>query len=72
MGTPPAPENQDPPPGVNEAVAAGSPLVASPWAPFSEGFFRALWVAQLVSNIGTWMQNVGAVWLMGSLGGSAF
>jgi MFS family permease len=57
---------------VIEAVAAGSPLVASPWAPFSEGFFRALWVAQLVSNMGTWMQNVGAVWLMGSLGGSAF
>jgi MFS family permease len=33
--------------------------------------FRALWVAQLVSNVGTWMQNVGAVWLMGTLGGSA-
>jgi MFS family permease/quinol monooxygenase YgiN len=29
-----------------------------------------LFVAQLVSNIGTWMQSVGAVWLMGDLGGS--
>jgi MFS family permease len=29
--------------------------------------FRALWLAALVSNIGTWMQNVGAVWYMTSL-----
>ena len=29
--------------------------------------FRALWLASLESNIGTWMQNVGAAWLMTSL-----
>jgi MFS family permease len=29
--------------------------------------FRALWIAGLVSNLGTWMQNVGAAWLMTSL-----
>jgi MFS family permease len=29
--------------------------------------FRALWLASLVSNIGTWMQNVGGAWLMTSL-----
>ncbi|WP_165699430.1 MFS transporter [Hymenobacter jejuensis] len=40
-----------------------APLV-SPWAPLKEGFFRMLWIASFVSNIGTWMQNVGAVWLM--------
>lgn len=33
--------------------------------------FLALWMAQLVSNVGTWMQNVAAVWLMGTLGGGA-
>lgn len=33
--------------------------------------YRALWIAQLVSNIGTWMQVVGAQWLMGSLRGTA-
>ncbi len=26
--------------------------------------FRALWIAQFVSNIGTWMQTVGAQWLL--------
>lgn len=29
--------------------------------------FRALWIASLVSNIGTWMQEVGGGWLMASL-----
>jgi predicted MFS family arabinose efflux permease len=33
--------------------------------------FRALWVAALASNIGFWMQNVGAVWLMTRLSQSA-
>jgi MFS family permease len=29
--------------------------------------FRALWTANIVSNIGTWMQTVGGAWLMTSL-----
>ncbi|HVJ00825.1 MAG TPA: MFS transporter, partial [Sphingomonas sp.] len=29
--------------------------------------FRALWIATIVSNIGTWMHDVGAAWLMTSL-----
>lgn len=33
--------------------------------------FRALWLAQFASNIGTWAQTVGAQWLMGDLGGTA-
>ncbi len=32
--------------------------------------FRALWIATLVSNIGTWMNDVGAGWLMTSLASS--
>jgi MFS family permease len=31
--------------------------------------FAALWIAQFVSNTGTWAQTVGAQWLMGDLGG---
>src|SRR5215213_7769121 len=31
----------------------------------------ALWIAALVSNVGYWMQSVGAVWQVGSEGGSA-
>src|SRR4051794_24267740 len=26
--------------------------------------FRALWIAQFASNVGTWMQTVGAQWLL--------
>src|SRR5213080_3690856 len=39
----------------------------SAWTPLSHRVFRALWIASLVSNIGTWMQNVSAAWLMTSL-----
>ena len=36
----------------------------SAWAPLRIGLFRTLWVAALVSNVGTWMQTVGAQWLL--------
>ena len=36
----------------------------STWAPLRIATFRALWLAALVSNIGTWMQTVGAQWLL--------
>lgn len=39
----------------------------SPWEPLSIRTFRYLWLATLVSNIGTWMHEVGAGWLMTSL-----
>jgi MFS family permease len=39
----------------------------SPWAPLRIPLFRALIIAQFASNIGTWMQTVGAQWLMGDL-----
>jgi MFS family permease len=45
--------------------------VTSAWAPLRHPLYRMLWIAQLVSNVGTWMQTVGAQWLMGTLGGSA-
>jgi len=38
------------------------------WTPLRRhAVFRSLWLAGVVSNVGTWMQNVGAVWLMTSL-----
>ena len=37
---------------------------SSPWAPLRIGLFRTLWIAVLVSNVGTWMQTVGAQWLL--------
>ena len=39
--------------------------------PFAYGLFRAIWVAGLVSNVGTWMQNVAGVWLVTTLTTSA-
>jgi hypothetical protein len=42
-------------------------IAESPWTPLSHPVFRALWIASLVSNIGTWMQNVSAAWAMTSL-----
>jgi MFS family permease/quinol monooxygenase YgiN len=46
------------------------PVDATPqnaWAPLKQPLFRALWTASVVSNIGTWMQNVGVAWLMTSM-----
>lgn len=39
----------------------------SPWRPLRHPTFRALWLATLASNLGTWLQSVGAAWLMTSL-----
>jgi len=32
----------------------------SAWTPLLHSLFRWLWIASVVSNVGTWMQNVGA------------
>jgi MFS family permease len=53
-------------PSPEPAAAAPSAL-----APLARPVFRALWIAALVSNVGYWMQSVGAVWQVGSEGGSA-
>lgn len=43
------------------------PPTASAERPLSNPVFRALWIATIVSNVGTWMHDVGAGWLMTSL-----
>src|SRR6476620_11572872 len=35
--------------------------------PLQEPLFRSLWLAAVISYTGTWMQNVGAGWLMTQL-----
>lgn len=50
----------------NAAAAAGHEN-ASPWSPLRSPVFHALWIASVVSNLGTWMQNIGAAWLMTTL-----
>jgi predicted MFS family arabinose efflux permease len=44
---------------------------SSAWAPLAHKLFAAMWGAQFVSNVGSWMQTVGAQWLMLALTGSA-
>lgn len=39
--------------------------------PFLYPVFRAIWIASVVSNVGTWMQNVAGVWLVTTLTTSA-
>ena len=43
----------------------------SAWAPFAVPVFRVLWFAQLGSNVGTWMQTVGAQWFLVDAAASA-
>src|SRR6516162_2009426 len=40
---------------------------SSAWAPLKEPLFRSMWVAAIISYIGTWMQAVGAGWMMAVL-----
>jgi len=37
------------------------------WEPLREPLFRSLWIAAVISYTGSWMQNVGAGWLMTEL-----
>ena len=50
-----------------EAAGTHAGRSASAWTPLREPVFQALWIATVVSNIGTWMQDVGESWLMTSL-----
>lgn len=43
---------------------SGTEPPGSAWAPLRVSAFRGLWLAQLGSLIGTWMQTVGAQWLL--------
>ena len=47
--------------GPNSAAPSST---SSAWAPLAARTFRALWLAQFASNVGTWVQSVGAQWLL--------
>jgi len=49
------------------AHPARSVSAVSSLAPLRVPLFRALWIATIASNLGTWMQDVGESWLMVSL-----
>lgn len=49
------------------AATAPQEVPPSAWAPFRHAPFAVLWTAAVVSNVGTWMHDVAAGWLMTSL-----
>ncbi len=58
--------------GTGPVAASGTAAARVPaWSPFRHRLFAAMWGAQFVSNIGSWMQTVAAQWLMLTLTGSA-
>jgi MFS family permease len=66
MGRPEPPGRAD---QSGPVATAGDP--ASAWSPFRHRLFAAMWGAQFVSNVGSWMQTVAAQWLMLTLTSSA-
>ncbi len=48
-------------PGKASSIATAD---SSAWAPLAQRAFRWLWLGMLISWIGTWMQTVGAQWLL--------
>ena len=56
---------------MNDSTANPASAGSDAWAPLRRPVFRSLWIASLVSSIGTWMQSMGAGWLMTELTHSA-
>jgi MFS family permease len=48
----------------SESISTTAAAPTSAWAPLRNSVFRALWLAVLGSQVGTWMQTVGAQWLL--------
>lgn len=57
----------------NSQAQVGSlkPRLPASLSPFRYPMYRAIWLATLVSNLGLWIQSVGAAWLMTSIAPSA-
>ena len=47
-----------------DGTGSAGTSATSTWAPLRIGVFRGLFIAALTSNIGTWMQTVGAQWFL--------
>jgi len=75
VSTPPTATSPPPPPLIEPVPLAPSGSISpsrdGPLTPFRVRAFRWLWVAALASNIGTWMHEIGAGWLMKDLTGGS-
>src|SRR3989442_1325656 len=52
---------------VREPLHDSETRPSSAWSPLAHPVFRALWLASCVSNVGTWMHDTSAAWLMTGL-----
>ena len=52
---------------MTQVAQSGISRSSGPWQPLRNGTFRNLLAANLISDIGTFMQTVGAAWLMTSI-----
>src|ERR1700691_203258 len=58
---------------MNDALTTSQPHSAAPaGSPFRHKAYSVIWVATVVSNVGSWMYNVASGWLMTSLDPNAF
>jgi len=64
--------------GIHRSLGGGAPLSSSPWRcripltrPLRHARYRNIWLANMVSNMGTWIQTFASAWLVASLSGSA-
>src|SRR5262245_43479219 len=59
---------------VEEELSAGertAAAAASPFVPFEQPIFRAVWLANIAANFGTVIQGVAASWLMTTIAASS-
>jgi MFS family permease len=45
-------------------MTPAEPAPPDAWSPLRHPLFRSRWIASILSNIGTWMQDTSATWLM--------
>jgi MFS family permease len=57
--------------GESQHINVSQPAKLNAWSPLRQRVFRALWIASVISNIGTWMQSTATAWLMTTLAPSA-
>ena len=48
-------------------MTATTPTPVSSWSALRRPLFRNLWLAAIVSNVGSWMQDTAGAWLMTAL-----
>lgn len=52
---------------MSQASVQSQPKTESAWKPLKRPVFRAVWIASVASQIGTWVHDVGAAWMMTTL-----